>query len=296
MNSCLNVRFPLMSSTPSVLYRAGRDLPWSGVADRIQAFSKRGEVKDFFKFWSRLSDFMGLAHLRDYFPDLPSITVYTKRFDYFDVFVKKYPRFKSAAKEAWAQGAITRKLLNHTIDFGGGVIKLTARFFPKDSLIGRLGLPITALTALTFAREQLVYEAPAIASKELAFTAEVAKEYISKVKSGEDREALFNEIKGAYNERAAELLISTRESLISDAKLDKLARHVRDQLKKERYLKLSEGAHSLASGGILAYATIAGMGAVSSGALLTFMFTPYIARYVIDRSTQIEKFLPSKEA
>lgn len=291
MFSCASVRFPSVGPSAAALIGVVRQIPLSETADRVQAFMLKREVKDFFKFWGRLSVFMKLANLRAYWPDLLGIAVYTKRFDYIDVFARKLPRFKAAAYEAWTKGTITRRLLNHTIDFGGGVIKVTARWLPKGSLLGRLGLPVTAATALVFAREQLVFEVPALLQKELSFTKEVAQNYHDRLGS-EDKTALFKEIKGAYNTRAAELLVS---QLQSSEITDQLVSHVKDHLKKERYHKLSDGIHSLVSSGFLTYAVLAGMGAFASGALLTLMLTPYIARHVIDYTTPLTSFSVSKQ-
>jgi len=267
-------------------------MPWRKSADAVQTFVLKSEVKDFFKFWGRLSGFLKLADIRDtHFPSLPKVTAWTALYDYIDVFARKYPRFKAAALEAWNQGNITRRLINHTVDFGGGVVKLMARWLPKGSLASRLALPVTAATALVFAREQLFYDAPAIAQKEVTFTKELAQSYHDRAQR-EDKGALFKEIKGAYNSRAAELLV---HGFINEQVSDQLVSHIKDHLKKERYIKLSNGINSLISGGFLTYASLAGMGAVSSGSLIVLMLAPYIINPLIGRSTQVAEFTVTKQ-
>ena len=290
MYSCLNVRFPSLGPSAAAFIGMAPRLP-SG--SKLGDAATRGVTKDFFKFWGRLDGFMQLAEIRDsHFPILSWITAWTKHYDYVDVFARKLPRFEAAVLDAWQKRTITRRLVNQSINFGGGVIKLSARWLPKGSLAGRLGLPVTAATALVFAREQLVFEAPAILNKEVSFTQQVAQRYHKRAQTDENKEALFKEIKGAYNARAAELLV---HQLQGEQVPDKLVTHVQDHLKKERYHKISDGIHSLLGGGFLTYASLAGMGVVASGALLTLMLTPYLVSHVIDQSTSVAKFSVTKQ-
>lgn len=267
------------------LIEGARALAHGERATRIQTLVLSGGFKDFWKFWGRLSDFMHLANVSHYWESLPRIAVWTKHIDYLDVFARKSPRFIEAATEAWEQKTLTRRLVNHTIDLSGGVVRLAERWLPKTSVIGRFSLPLAALTALVFGYEDLK-KVPDAVDPQIVNASQLmvlGEEYKAKGKDAWRRELMNS---GTYSQQFVERLAARLEKISGDIDIDNpFAARILSDLDKERYKKISDCSHSILSGGFLVYASIMGMGPVVAGALLTLMLTSYIAPRVIDRCT-----------
>lgn len=237
--------------------------------EKIKGIVLSGWFKDIFKFSVCLNSFLDLAKLREWAPGLPFYASYCSQWDYVDVVLRKIPKMVRDFENINTHSFSSLVSLSASwIDAVGGAIKLAGRFTPSGSYMRALGLPVTALTAAAYGFKNSL-DAHEISQELEGFTLYAAQD----MRNG----AQFEQMKGVYSP-------SIIAYLKSDEKIEgRFVAYVKDYLNNKKWKTISEAVNSSAATIFLIHASLAGLCAVSAGALLALMVLGYISSWSINR-------------